>query len=108
MQRRDRPERVGRSLVDVLLERGAPECITTKADEFYAPRRLGEWLVNEGLITPQELALALAQQAAERGEYLAAEAHLYGITEDLKRSRRTLLDRFDVAVSVIARRSRTT
>lgn len=105
MRKRQRHERAGRRLVEVLIARGAPPSIAARAEEFYQPRRLGEWLVAEGLITSQELACALAEQAAERGEYAAAGEHLQSVAQTVSRTRHELLDRLDVAIGAITRKA---
>jgi hypothetical protein len=52
------------------------EQIKAAADGYYErqeERRVGEYLVDERLISQRELAIALAMQAAIRGEYVQAD-----------------------------------
>jgi hypothetical protein len=62
-------------LVEVLVRRGADEETLRRAVEsFYG--QCGEYLVGLGLVSQEELDEALAQQAAEAGDWSTASRHL--------------------------------
>ena len=60
-----------RRLIDVLNDLGlSSAAVDTAVAEFYAPRRLGEYLVERGLLTPAQLEVALIRQSAMRRQRL--------------------------------------
>ncbi len=68
---------IGPTLVDSLVAIGVERsCIEGPAEDFYAPRRLGEHLVSIGCCTEQQLTLALAHQAAARHDFATANRYL--------------------------------
>lgn len=58
-------------LSEVLITMGLPELVINQAaDRYYAAHehRFGEWLVVEGIISRQQLSIALARQALAGGK----------------------------------------
>lgn len=90
---RFRARRVRRRLTDVLVAMGVVdrELLEQAAAEFY-DRKYGQWLVEHGLITEEWLTIALAQQAAECGEYPAASQQLADATEKLHQKELSHID----------------
>lgn len=76
MRRRRRRPVPGPRLVDVLISRGADETkIRDAVEQFYG--KCGKFLVSGGYITKEELSDALAQQAAESGDYRSAASYVH-------------------------------
>jgi len=69
-----------RRLVDVLAGMGIPKKLLVEAADEYYEVRFGNWLVTQGLISREQLNLALAQQAYEAGDYEEAQLYLFELS----------------------------
>jgi hypothetical protein len=71
-------------LVEVLSSLGCDRgALEAAASEFYHDRRFGEWLVERGIVSSDQLALALARQATARGAYAEAHTLISGLSDSL-------------------------
>lgn len=65
-----------RRLIEVLSEMGISKKVLSEAVDEYYEVQFGRWLVGHGVITEEQLQLALAQQSSEIGDFKDAQTHL--------------------------------
>lgn len=95
-------KQTGLTLAEALIAIGAPEVLVlAAAREFYRERRLGQYLIEHGVITERQLYLALAHQAEQRGDLVAARSYLAHVGEVIDNSIDTKITSIQAIVAAL-------
>jgi hypothetical protein len=81
-----------RRLIEVLADLGISKVTLSEAANEYYEVQFGKWLVSHGVITEEQLQLALAQQYSEIGDFPDAQNHLTHLSKTVHQDLTSRLD----------------